>query len=139
MQSMAMTLSRRCMYAKLHVTWSKSLLYIFSLINHIDSLRIQALSLNPRHRTLVFLCLFALFTFTRETINSHYRKLERIIKKAKNIVMYIAICIANSEKDSRDRNRNWNDSDIHALTRQIQQSDKRLRQNNHNESETASY
>ncbi len=43
MQSMTMTLSRRCMYAKLHVTWSKSLLYIFSLINHIDSLRIQAL------------------------------------------------------------------------------------------------
>ena len=26
---------------------------------------------------------------TRETINSHYRELERIIKKAKNIVMYI--------------------------------------------------
>jgi len=45
MQSMTMTLSRLCMYAKLHVTWSKSLLYIFSLINHIDSLRIQALSL----------------------------------------------------------------------------------------------
>ncbi len=47
--------------------------------------------------------------------------------------------IANSEKDSRGRNRNWNGSDIHAWTRQIQQSDKRLRQNNHNESETASY
>ncbi len=47
--------------------------------------------------------------------------------------------IANSEKDSRDRNRNWNDSDIHAWTHQIQQSDKCLRQNNHNESETASY
>jgi len=41
---MTMTLSRRCMYAKLHVTWSKSLLYIFSLINHIDSLCIQALN-----------------------------------------------------------------------------------------------
>jgi len=26
---------------------------------------------------------------TRETINTHYRKLERIIKKTKNIVMYI--------------------------------------------------
>ncbi len=36
---------------------------IFSLINHIDSLRIQALSLNPRHRTSVFLCLFAFFAF----------------------------------------------------------------------------
>ncbi len=47
MQPMAMALSRRCMYAKLHVTWPKLLLYIFSLINHIDSLRIQALSLKP--------------------------------------------------------------------------------------------
>jgi len=45
MQSMTMTMFRRCMYAKLHVIWSKSLLYIFSLINHIDSLHIQALSL----------------------------------------------------------------------------------------------
>ena len=47
--------------------------------------------------------------------------------------------IANPEKDSRGRNRNWNGSDIHAWTRQIQQSDKRLRQNNHNGSGTASY
>ncbi len=47
--------------------------------------------------------------------------------------------IANSEKDSRGRNRNWNGSNIHAWTRQIQQSDKRLRQNNHNGSGTASY
>ncbi len=45
MQSMTMTLSTCCVYAKLHVIWSKSLLYIFSLINHIDSLHIQALSL----------------------------------------------------------------------------------------------
>ncbi len=45
MQSMTMTLSKRCMYVKLHVIWSKLLLYIFSLINHIDSLNIQALSL----------------------------------------------------------------------------------------------
>ncbi len=63
MQSMTMTLSRRCMYAKLHVTWPKLLLYIFSLINHIDSLHIKALLLNSHHRTLVFLCLFALFAF----------------------------------------------------------------------------
>jgi len=40
MQPMAMALSRRCVYAKLHVTWPKSLLYIFPLINHTDSLRI---------------------------------------------------------------------------------------------------
>ncbi len=45
MQFMTMTLSRRCMYAKLHVIWPKSLLYIFSFINHINSLYIQALSL----------------------------------------------------------------------------------------------
>ena len=44
-QSMTMTLSRRCVCATLHVIWLKSLLYIFSLINHIDSLCIQALSL----------------------------------------------------------------------------------------------
>ncbi len=47
--------------------------------------------------------------------------------------------IANSEKDSRDWNKNWNNNDIHAWTHQIQQSDKRFWQNNHNESETASY
>ncbi len=47
--------------------------------------------------------------------------------------------IANSEKDSRSQNRNRNNSDIHAWTRQMQQSDKRFRQNYYNESETASY
>ncbi len=71
-QSMTMTLSRRCMYAKLHVIWSKLLLYIFSLINHIDSLRIQALSLNSRHRTFVFLYLFALLMFYSFVSNSHF-------------------------------------------------------------------
>ncbi len=40
MQFMTMTLFRRCMCAMLHVIWSKLLLYIFSLINHIDSLHI---------------------------------------------------------------------------------------------------
>jgi len=45
MQSMTMTLSKRCVYTKLHVICSKLLLYIFSLINHINSLHIQALSL----------------------------------------------------------------------------------------------
>ncbi len=46
MQSMTMTLFRRYVYAKLHVIWSKSLLYIFSLINHIDSLCIWACELS---------------------------------------------------------------------------------------------
>ncbi len=72
MQSMTMTLSRRCMYAKLHVIWSKSLLYIFSLINHINSLCIQALSLNSRHRTFVFLCFFAFLMFYSFVSNSHF-------------------------------------------------------------------
>ena len=72
MQSMTMTLSKRCMYAKLHVIWSKLLLYIFSLINHIDSLRIQALLLNSYHHTLIFLCFFALFTFYSFISNSHF-------------------------------------------------------------------
>jgi len=66
------SLFRRCMYAKLHVTWSKSLLYIFSLINHINSLHIQALSLNSHYRTFVFLCLFALFAFYSFVSNSHF-------------------------------------------------------------------
>ena len=47
--------------------------------------------------------------------------------------------IASLKKDSRNWNRNWNNSDIHAWTCQSQQSDKRFWQNNHNESETASY
>ena len=42
MQSMTMTLSKRCVYTKLHVTWSKLMLYIFSLSSHIDRMRIQA-------------------------------------------------------------------------------------------------
>ncbi len=37
MQSMTMTLFKCCAYVRLHISWSKSLLYIFSLINHIDS------------------------------------------------------------------------------------------------------
>ncbi len=72
MQFMIMTLSRRCIYAKLHVIWSKSLLYIFSLINHINSLHIQALSLNSHHHTFVFLCFFALFAFYSFVSNSHF-------------------------------------------------------------------
>ncbi len=66
MQSMTMTLSRRCMYAKLHVIWSKSLLYIFSLINHIDSLHIQALSLklsSSYFRFSLFLCTLCVLLF----------------------------------------------------------------------------
>ncbi len=95
MQPMTMTLSRRCMYAKLHVTWSKSLLYIFSLINHIDSLRIQALFLNPRHRTFVFLCSFALFAFYSFVSNSHFLVAIRVFFKYSSVVI-LSILVMNS-------------------------------------------
>ncbi len=72
MQSMTMTLSEHCMYAKLHVIWSKSLLYIFLLINHIDSLHIQALFLNSHHHTLVFLYFFAFFAFYSFVSNNYF-------------------------------------------------------------------
>ncbi len=95
MQSMAMTLSRRCMYAKLHVTWPKSLLYIFSLVNHIDSLCIQALSLNPRHRTSVFLCLFTLFAFYSFVSNSHFLVAIRVFFKYSSVAI-LPILVINS-------------------------------------------
>jgi len=95
MQSMTMTLSRRCMYAKLHVIWSKSLLYIFSLINHIDSLHIQALSLNSRHRTLVFLCFFAFFAFYFFVSNSHFLVAIRVFFKYSSVAI-LSILMMNS-------------------------------------------
>ncbi len=95
MQSMTMTLSRRYMYARLHVTWSKSLLYIFSLINHIDSLRIQALFLNSRHRTFVFLCFFALFAFYSFVSNSHFLVAIRVFFKYSSVAI-LSILMMNS-------------------------------------------
>jgi len=95
MQSMTMTLSRRCMYAKLHVSWSKSLLYIFSLINHINSLHIQALSLNSRHRTLVFLCFFAFFAFYSFVSNSHFLVVIQVFFKYSSVAI-LSILMMNS-------------------------------------------
>ncbi len=95
MQSMTMTLSRRCMYAKLHVTWSKSLLYIFSLINHIDSLHIQALFLNSRHHTFVFLCSFALFAFYSFVSNSHFLVAIQAFFKYSSVAI-LSILVMNS-------------------------------------------
>ncbi len=95
MQSMTMTLSRRCMYAKLHVIWSKSLLYIFSLINHIDSLRIQALFLNSHHCTFIFLCFFALFAFYSFVSNSHFLVVIRVFFKYFNVAI-LSILMMNS-------------------------------------------
>lgn len=42
MQSMTIILSKRCVYAKLQVTWLKSMLCIFSLNSHIDRMHIRA-------------------------------------------------------------------------------------------------
>ncbi len=95
MQSMTMTLSRRCMYAKLHVLWPKSLLYIFSLINHIDSLRIQALFLNSHHCTFVFLCFFAFLTFYSFVSNSHFLVAIRVFFKYFSVAI-LSILMMNS-------------------------------------------
>ncbi len=84
MQSMTMTLFRRCMYAKLHVTWSKSLLYIFSLINHIDSLHIQALSLKLSQSYSFFFFLIKCMQSITMTLFKHcmYAKLHIIWSKS---------------------------------------------------------
>ncbi len=71
MQSMTMTLSKRCAYVRLHVSWSKSLLYIFSLINHIDSLHKQVLSIKQLlSLMLLFSCLFMFFSLYSSSTNS---------------------------------------------------------------------
>ncbi len=95
MQSMTMTLSRCCIYAKLHVIWSKSLLYIFSLINHINSLHIQALFLNFRHHTFVFLCFFALFTFYSFVSNDHFLVAIQVFFKYSSVAI-LSILMMNS-------------------------------------------
>ncbi len=95
MQSMIMTLFRRCMYAKLHVLWSKSLLYIFSLINHIDSLRIQALFLNSHHYTFVFLCFFAFLMFYSFVSNSHFLVAIQVFFKYSSVAI-LSILMMNS-------------------------------------------
>ncbi len=95
MQFMTMTLFKRCMYAKLHVIWSKSLLYIFLLINHIDSLCIQALSLNSHHRTFVFLCLFTFFAFYSFISNSHFLVIIQVFFKYFSVAI-LSILMMNS-------------------------------------------
>ncbi len=95
MQSMIMTLFRRCIYAKLHVIWSKLLLYIFSLINHINSLHIQALSLNSHHHIFVFLCLFTLFAFYSFISNSHFLVIIQVFFKYFNVAIFSILMMNN--------------------------------------------
>ncbi len=96
MQPMTMTLSRRCAYVRLHVPWPKSLLYIFSLINHIDSLRKQALSTKQLlsfvpsfSRPFVF---FPLYSFV---LNSHFLVTIRVLFKYSSIAILSILMINN--------------------------------------------
>ncbi len=95
MQSMTMILFRCCMYAKLHVIWSKLLLYIFSLINHIDSLCIQALSFNSCFCTFVFLCFFALFAFYSFVSNSHFLVIIQVFFKYFSVAILSILMMNN--------------------------------------------
>ncbi len=96
MQSMTMTLSRRCAYVKLHVSWSKSLLYIFSLINHIDSLRKQALSIKQLlSLVLSFSHLFMFFSLYSFVFNSHFLVAIQVLFKYFSIAILSILMINN--------------------------------------------
>jgi len=96
MQFMTMTLSRCCMYVKLHVSWSKSLLYIFSLINHIDSLRKQALSIKQLlSLVLLFSCFFVFFSLYFSVFNSHFLVAIQVLFKYFSITILSILMINN--------------------------------------------
>jgi len=96
MQSMTMTLSRRCAYVKLHVSWLKSLLYIFSLINHINSLHKQALSIKQL-LSLVFSFshLFMFFSLYSFILNSHFLVTIQVLFKYFSIAILSILMINN--------------------------------------------
>ena len=96
MQSMTMTLSRRCAYVRLHVPWSKSLLYIFSLINHIDSLRKQALLIKQLLSfVLSFSRLFVFFSLYSFVLNSHFLVAIQVLFKYFSIAILSILMINN--------------------------------------------
>ncbi len=96
MQSMTMTLSKRCAYVRLHVSWSKSLLYIFSLINHIDSLRKQALSIKQLlSLVLSFSHLFMFFSLYSFVLNSHFLVAIQVLFKYFSIAILSILMINN--------------------------------------------
>jgi len=96
MQSMTMTLSRRCAYVKLHVHWSKSLLYIFSLINHINSLRKQALSTKKLLSLMFsFSCFFMFFSLYSFILNSYFLVAIQVLFKYFSIVILSILMINN--------------------------------------------
>ncbi len=94
MQSMTMTLFKRCTYVKLHVSWSKLLLYIFSLINHINSLRKQMLSIKQLLSLMLsfshFFVFFSLYFFV---LNSHFLVAIQVLFKYFNIVILSILMI----------------------------------------------
>ncbi len=96
MQSMTMTLFKRCAYVKLHVSWSKSLLYIFSLINHIDSLCKQMLSIKQLLSFMLsFSYLFMFFSLYSFIFNSHFLVTIQVLFKYFNIVILSILMINN--------------------------------------------
>ncbi len=96
MQSMIMILSRRYVYVKLHVSWSKLLLYIFSLINHIDSLHKQVLSIKQLLSFVLsfshFFIFFSLYSFI---LNNHFLVTIQVLFKYFNIVLLSILIINN--------------------------------------------
>ena len=96
MQSMTMTLSRRCAYVRLYVSWSKSLLYIFSLINHINSLHKQVLSIKQLLSLMLsfshFFVFFSLYSFI---LSSHFLVAIRVLFKYSSIAILSILMINN--------------------------------------------
>ena len=96
MQSMTMTLFKRCIYVKLHVSWSKLLLYIFLLINHIDSLCKQALLIKQLLSLMLsFSHLFIFFSLYFSIFNSHFLVAIQVLFKYFNIVILSILMINN--------------------------------------------
>ena len=89
-------LSRRCAYVRLHVSWSKSLLYIFLLINHIDSLCKQALSIKQSLSfVLLFSRLFMFFSLYFFVFNSHFLVAIQVLEKYFSIAILSILMINN--------------------------------------------
>ncbi len=96
MQSMTMTLSKRCAYVRLHVSWSKSSLYIFSLINHIDSLHKQVLSIKQLLSfVLSFSHFFMFFLLYFFILNNHFLVAIQVLFKYFNIAILSILMINN--------------------------------------------
>ncbi len=96
MQSMIMILSRRYVYVKLHVSWSKLLLYIFSLINHIDSLHKQVLSIKQLLSfVLLFSHFFIFFSLYSFILNNYFLVTIQVLFKYFNIVLLSILIINN--------------------------------------------